>query len=69
MLIPYLPLRFTPYRLEDPSEEPYGGPIAESVWVGPSPDQPLRAESATRMLRQLSFDDVRVETSKTPFRG
>lgn len=69
MLIPYLPLRFTPHYLDDLSAEPYEGLIAKSVRVGPSPDQPLRVESATRMLRQWSFNDVKVEASMTPFRG
>jgi len=52
MLISYLPLRFTPYQLNEPSEDTcYRGLIAKSVWVGPSPDRQLRAESVTRMLR------------------
>ncbi|QXF84534.1 DUF2971 domain-containing protein (plasmid) [Rhodococcus pyridinivorans] len=70
MLIPYLPLRFTPYNLLAPSEEPWHlDPVATSVHVGPSPDQQLRAESVRRMLQQWSFRDVKVETSQTPFRG
>ncbi|MGN5240806.1 DUF2971 domain-containing protein [Rhodococcus sp. SJ-3] len=71
MLIPYLQLRCTPYtNLYDPTDDfLYSGKLVESVWVGPSPDQKLRAESLARMLRQWSFSDVRVETSETPFRG
>lgn len=70
MLIPYLPLRFTPYSLKDPDKGPlYKGLISKSVWVGPSPDRQLRAVSVKRMLRQLSFNDVEVEISETPFRS
>ncbi len=66
MLIPYLPLRFTP---EPIIEERHIGPVVESVCVGPSSDQQSRVESVKRMLRQWSFEDVAVTTSGTPFRA
>lgn len=68
MLIPYLQLRYTPSYMAAPGLR-YEGKLVESVWVGPSPDQKLRAESVSRMLRQRSFPDVAVEMSPTPFRG
>lgn len=67
MLIPYLQLRYTPSSMSAPGIR-YQGKLVESVWVGPSPDQELRAESVSRMLRQRSFPDVTVEMSPTPFR-
>ncbi|NHU42782.1 DUF2971 domain-containing protein [Rhodococcus sp. A14] len=70
MLIPYLQLRLTPFHLHDPARETaYPGKLVESIWVGPSPEQELRVESVTRMLNQLSFGDVRVTHSPTPYRG
>lgn len=70
MLIPYLQLRFTPYNMLEPTPDyRYDGLVVKRVRVGPSPQQELRAESVTRMLRQRSFPDIKVENSLTPYRA
>jgi hypothetical protein len=70
MLIPYMQLRYTPFNLYEPERDTaYPGKLVESVWVGPSPEQELRVESVTRMLNQLTFGDIHVTHSPTPYRG